>query len=68
MPSAWFAAVMFSFMALIHLIQYFNNRAWFMYFFFVGISMEVAGYWVRIRSLKNPDQYGAAFATYLLTT
>ena len=34
---AWIAAILFSVTALIHLFQYFKNRAWYLYLLLIGI-------------------------------
>ncbi|MCJ1255117.1 hypothetical protein MMC24_002933 [Lignoscripta atroalba] len=60
----YIAVILFSLTALIHLFQYFKNRAWFLYFLGLGILMEVAAYLARLINMKNMNNQGAGIIWY----
>ena len=68
MPMAWIGGVVFTLSALVHIFQYFKHRAWYLYLMMLGIFMEVFGYWTRVIAIQNPNNNGAVFMTFLLTT
>ena len=68
MPMAWIAGITISIMFMIHVLQYFRYKGYYLYLLMLGLTLETIGLWMRVVAIRLSDNPAVAGFTYLLLT
>ena len=68
MAMAWMAGVALSIMFLLHVLQYFHYKGYYLYLLMLGLTLETIGLWMRVLAIRLPDNSAISGLTYLLLT